>query len=129
MKGTISSTNFNEAIKAKRYCNWVLLAPSDHIIRVTWLQFNIEDSPYCGYDYVQIFDNNTAANAGESLGKFCGTDTPPTLMSTSNIVTIRYHMDETITLDGITFSYLFIHEQSGNFNLLFIYLINYINIS
>lgn len=123
-KGTVSSTSFNEATKGKRYCNWVLLAPPDYMIRISWLQFNIEESFHCMYDYVQIFDNSTVENYGGSLGKFCGTNTPPTLMSTSNVMTVRYFMDESITLEGISFSYMFIHEKSGN--ILHIYLIDLI---
>lgn len=112
-KGTVASTSINTTTKEFRYCNWVLLAPPEHVIRLSWLQFVVEDSFECMYDYVEIFDNNTIKEFGGSLGKYCGSKVPPMLVSTSNVVTIRYFMDESITLDGIIFSYLFIPQHKG----------------
>lgn len=100
-------------IKGERYCNWVLLAPHNHVISISWLLFNLEESYECIYDYVEVFDNNTIKEYGGSLGKYCGTKAPPALTSSSNVVTIRYYMDESINLDGFIFSYVFLSENKG----------------
>lgn len=120
-RSTISSSHYNVPAKIQMTCNWVISAPLGNIIQLSWLQFHVEDSHKCMYDYVKVFDNNTIENFGGLIGTYCGSTSPPTITSTSNILTIRYITDESITLDGITFSYVFLQEDKGISNT------NYLN--
>ena len=35
-------------------CVWTLVAPTDHVIRLKFLDFDLEWEENCGYDYVQV---------------------------------------------------------------------------
>ena len=46
------------------YCRWVIVAPPGHIIKLTWMTFNLEESHTCSYDYLAVFDNTTIPGTG-----------------------------------------------------------------
>lgn len=94
-------------------CTWVIVAPVSHVIQVSWLMFHLEENTLCNFDYVEIFDNNTRSGFGGSLGRFCGNSIPPTLVSTSNVVTINFVSDETVNFDGFMATYVFVNEEHG----------------
>ncbi|XP_050497170.1 cubilin-like [Diabrotica virgifera virgifera] len=99
-------------------CKWTIIAPPMFVIQLTWMTFNIESSYECAYDYVQVFDNNTDLGQGEQMGKFCGFSLPPMLLSSSNIMSIFFTTDVTVSMDGFLASYIFIHEKNvcgGNY--------------
>ena len=45
-------------------CRWVIVAPPGHIIKLTWMTFNLEESHTCSYDYLAVFDNTTIPGTG-----------------------------------------------------------------
>ena len=45
-------------------CRWVIVAPPGHIIKLTWMSFNLEESHTCSYDYLAVFDNTTIPGTG-----------------------------------------------------------------
>ncbi|ENN74285.1 hypothetical protein YQE_09257, partial [Dendroctonus ponderosae] len=99
-------------------CRWIIQAPPGNVVQLTWLTFNVEQSIGCSYDSVKIFDNNTDPGRGGLLGTFCGYHLPPIMLSTSNIMTIYFSSDHTISDAGFIASYIFIKEISvcgGNY--------------
>lgn len=113
--GTLSTPNqvglaeYSSGIK----CEWILSAPPGYVVQITWMTFRLELSINCTYDSVQIYDNNTDTNMGGLMGRFCGSKLPPTLLSSSNLVTIIFSTDATITSDGFVASYTFVQEKNG----------------
>ena len=49
-------------------CTWIIRSDLGTILRLTWLSFALEHSGSCGYDYVEIFDDDGARN-GTSIGR------------------------------------------------------------
>ncbi|CAG9816798.1 unnamed protein product [Phaedon cochleariae] len=93
-------------------CTWLIIAPPNHVIQLTWMQFNVEQSYECSYDNVQVFDNNTDLGLGGLMGKFCGFTLPPVLLSSSNTMTIVFTSDITVSMDGFLASYTTIEEEN-----------------
>ncbi|XP_018577861.1 cubilin-like [Anoplophora glabripennis] len=99
-------------------CTWVIIAPPKSVIQLTWITFSLEQSYECSYDNVQIFDNNTELGMGGLIGKYCGSNLPPILMSSGNIMTIVFVTDVTIHMDGFLATYTFMSDSNicgGNY--------------
>ncbi|KAG5881774.1 hypothetical protein JTB14_021144 [Gonioctena quinquepunctata] len=110
--GTISPPIADGSYPPSLKCTWVIIAPPQNVIQLTWMTFNVEESYECTYDNVQVFDNNTELGMGGTMGKFCGFKLPPILLSSSNIMTILFTTDITISMDGFLASYTFIPEHN-----------------
>ena len=54
----------------KEDCDWIIEAPADKNVHLTFLTFEVEDEHDCGYDYVEVFSGYD--DHGPSYGKFCG---------------------------------------------------------
>ncbi len=69
-------------------------------IKANFLWFNLEDSPSCQYDYLQIFDG-PSVNA-PLLGTFCGDNSPGIVVSShpSGALTLCFRSDEGLAGDG-----------------------------
>nr|XP_040240535.2 cubilin homolog [Anopheles coluzzii] len=97
-------------------CEWIIVAPAGHAVQLTWNSFELEVSAWCVYDYVQVFDNSSMANS--LVGRYCGTEKPPAITSTGNMVTIRFVTDSSSSKDGFSLSFNFIDVEKscgGNF--------------
>uniref|UniRef100_A0A182SPV5 Cubilin n=1 Tax=Anopheles maculatus TaxID=74869 RepID=A0A182SPV5_9DIPT len=93
-------------------CEWIIVAPEGHAIQLTWRSFELELSGQCVYDYVQVFDNSSMANS--LVGRYCGTEKPPAITSTGNMVTIRFvTTDSTSSKDGFSLSFNFIDVEKS----------------
>lgn len=83
-------------------CTWVIQSDkSDMVIYLEkWSQFDIEYSPLCEWDYVEIFDG--ADRNAPSLGRFCGKEPPLYVRSTGQFITIAYITDQFVSSAGFT---------------------------
>ncbi|XP_066158935.1 cubilin [Euwallacea fornicatus] len=117
--GTISfPPHRDEKYNGNNHCKWVIQAPPEKIVQLTWILFNLEKSIDCAYDNVKVFDNNTDNGNGYLIGKYCGNRLPPLVFSTSNVVTVTFDSDNTIHGDGFYVSYTFIKSTQicgGNY--------------
>jgi len=64
------------------------------------IQFDIEYSPTCEWDYLEIFDGPDRNS--KSLGRFCGKEPPRYVKSTGPVLTIVFITDEFISSPGFT---------------------------
>ncbi|XP_053662149.1 cubilin homolog [Anopheles marshallii] len=97
-------------------CEWIIVAPAGHAIQLTWNSFELEVSGRCVYDYVQVFDNSTYGNS--LVGRYCGSEKPPAITSTGNILTIQFVTDSSSSKDGFSLAFTFIDVEKscgGNF--------------
>ncbi|XP_053675116.1 cubilin homolog [Anopheles nili] len=92
-------------------CEWIIVAPQGHAVQLTWSSFELEVSGKCVYDYVVVYDNSSMANS--LVGRYCGTDKPPAITSTGNIVTIRFVSDASSSKDGFSLSFNFIDVEKS----------------
>ncbi len=63
------------------------------ILTVDFTSFAVEYHASCNYDYLEIYDG--ANTTDELIGKYCGTDSPGTIVSTNpdNALTFVFHSD------------------------------------
>lgn len=87
-QGTISSPNYPSFYSNSSSCNWIIKAKEGFIIRLTFMTFDLESRRDCNYQNLEVRDSNEAL-----MGRFCGSETPPTLTSTGNELRIKY-LDE-----------------------------------
>lgn len=92
-------------------CSWVLIAPLEFVIRLTWVSFNLNSYG----SYVQVFDNNTDLGTGELMAKYTGSDLPPVLLSTGNIMTIIFR---TYRKEDFLASYIFVHQSKSKYSII-----------
>ncbi|KAK5640278.1 hypothetical protein RI129_011089 [Pyrocoelia pectoralis] len=107
---TIKSPEHPTVYPTDKTCTWVIVAPEGFAIQLSWVLFSLEESTTCGFDYVEIYNNHTV---NELLGRFCGTKLPPNMVSSSNVVTIKFVSDSSINFDGFMVSYVFVDQESA----------------
>uniref|UniRef100_A0A7G3AGB7 Cubilin n=1 Tax=Lutzomyia longipalpis TaxID=7200 RepID=A0A7G3AGB7_LUTLO len=91
-------------------CHWLITAPGDHNVQLTWINFKIEHESTCDYDYVEIFDNST--DPGRSVGRYCGTRTPPIITSLGHSMTVKFVSDESVSEGSFSFMVTFLHASN-----------------
>ncbi|XP_042234787.1 cubilin-like [Homarus americanus] len=105
--GLVNSPNSPDTYPSNTDCNWVLDLPPGYVIQITWQSFSLEQHFNCRYDYIEIFDNSSIPGSGGRMGehRYCGSDTPPIMTSSDNLVTIHFHSDHSVNHDGFSFTY------------------------
>ncbi|XP_077993791.1 cubilin-like [Glandiceps talaboti] len=92
-------------------CAYVIDVEEGYIIRLTFNSFQLEQHSLCNYDYVAVYDNCTQEGCG-LRGKYCGSQTPPTITSISNVMTVLFVSDGSISYDGFSASYVSLDASS-----------------
>ncbi|XP_059613843.1 cubilin homolog [Phlebotomus argentipes] len=118
-ESTESSTSYAESVN----CRWLISAPAGHNVQITWINFQIESEDSCAYDYVQFFDNST--HPARSVGKFCGSRTPPVINSVETMMTVVFVTDESVNEGSFSFMVTFVDMSKscgGNFYMSFGYI-------
>ncbi|XP_075699578.1 embryonic protein UVS.2-like [Rhinoderma darwinii] len=99
---TFSSPGYPVSYYSSLDCGWIITAPVGYKITLTIKDFAIESEPSCGYDYLAVF--NGPYITSPLIGKYCSL-TPPPLVSTGNVMLIRFHSDDTVQLRGFQATY------------------------
>lgn len=111
--GTIKSPNHPGIYSNEANCKWMIQAPPNSVVQLTFLNFKLEQSHSCSYDYVAIYDVNDKSENEGLIGTFCGSKMPPTLLSASNMMRVVFKTDSSHTSDGFLATYVFIAEENG----------------
>uniref|UniRef100_A0A1Y1LNZ2 Cubilin n=1 Tax=Photinus pyralis TaxID=7054 RepID=A0A1Y1LNZ2_PHOPY len=108
--GTIKSPEHPISYPSDQTCMWVIVAPQNYVVQLSWLLFSLEESATCGFDYVEVYNNHTV---NELAGRYCGNKLPPNMISSSNVLTIKFVSDGTITFEGFMVSYVFVDQENA----------------
>lgn len=102
-----------EEVDINLFCQ-VIVAPIGYIVQLTFVSFDLETSQTCLYDYVAIYDNIIVneTNDIKAIGRYCGTEKPPIMMSTSRAITIIFKSDDTVNGQGFLATYDFIDGRN-----------------
>lgn len=85
-------------------CWWSVAAyRSSDIVELQVLDFEVEDSPGCVYDSVQIYDGTTESSP--TLDKWCG-NRRPSFVSTSSNLLIRFETDDSYDYRGFKMRFI-----------------------
>ena len=103
----VVSPNYPDDYPNKKDCTWHYTATLGHRIKLHFIEFDLEPSQECSYDYIAIFDG-TNSNA-TSLGRFCGSKVPHTITSSLNKAFMIFKTDASVQRKGFK-----AHYSTGN---------------
>ncbi|MCB0822930.1 MAG: PKD domain-containing protein [Bacteroidales bacterium] len=71
-------------------------------VKIEFLSFSVEYQNNCNYDYLEIYDGNSAS--ASLIGQYCGTNSPGTVEATNEegALTFVFHSDGSVTEPGWT---------------------------
>uniref|UniRef100_A0A673AMU3 Cubilin n=1 Tax=Sphaeramia orbicularis TaxID=375764 RepID=A0A673AMU3_9TELE len=99
--GMFFSPNYPDYYPNNRDCIFKITVQVNMQILLNFTDFNLEGTaPACTYDFVEIRDGGY--DTSPLIGKFCGDQSPPVLVSHSNRLWVRFRSDSTVTRRGFT---------------------------
>lgn len=90
------------------------MAPPGNIIELKFSSFDLEQSySSCIYDYVAVYDNVLSSEENQNpIAKNCGTEKPPTILSSTRALTIFFKTDDSVNGQGFLATYDFIDGRN-----------------
>ncbi|NXS52509.1 OVCH2 protein, partial [Brachypteracias leptosomus] len=113
-EGVLQSMHYPEPYSNMAHCQWIICAPEDHVIKLTYQSFEIEDSEDCSYDAVTVYED---VGKEEEIAKSCGFAIPAPVLSSSAMMLVVFHSDETETFGGFKATISFVHVTGNRSNL------------
>lgn len=98
-------------------CSWIIIAPKDHIVQLSFTSFHLESGNDCSYDSLAVYSEYmTAATESENvppIGKYCGSSLPPVLQSSGNVLALVFRSDDSISGNGFSATYNFVDGRNS----------------
>lgn len=79
-------------------CQWVIKLQPQYKIRLEFTDFQLENSRSCQYDFLLVMDGPPSSPT--ALGKYCGSERNIVVESKSNVMTVLFKSDSTMTKKG-----------------------------
>ncbi|CAH1249111.1 BMP1 [Branchiostoma lanceolatum] len=103
-KGTIKTPLFPYNYPKRENCDWTVWAPPGHGIRLEFVEFQLEDSRNCSFDYLEIF-HGTDDGEAKLQGRYCGHAVPTEVYSLGPFVQLHFQSDESVVGKGFKVNY------------------------
>ncbi|XP_006159809.2 LOW QUALITY PROTEIN: cubilin [Tupaia chinensis] len=81
-------------------CFWVIKTEEGKVLRITFSFFQLESVNNCPHEFLQIHDGDSSA--AYQLGRFCGSSTPPELLSSDNALYFHLYSEHLRKERGFT---------------------------
>lgn len=91
LSGVISSPGYPQEYSNNADCSWAIHVSNTTVVTLVFLDFQLENNEGCNFDFVALFDGPTVTH--RHLGKYCGTDKPPNIITTSNQLLVVFKSD------------------------------------
>ncbi|XP_057713569.1 CUB domain-containing protein 2 isoform X1 [Corythoichthys intestinalis] len=91
LSGVISSPGYPAEYSNDADCTWLIRVSNSSAVTLLFLDFQMENNEGCHFDYVALFDGPTVTH--HHLGTYCGTDKPPTTVTTANQLLLVFKSD------------------------------------
>ncbi|XP_020655322.3 CUB domain-containing protein 2 [Pogona vitticeps] len=98
LSGSITSPDYPENYPNNAECHWVIQATSNSVIRLVFVDFQMENNEKCNFDYVAIFDGSTMEHT--LLSHYCGNVKPPDMVSSGHELLVVFKSDFNIAGRG-----------------------------
>ncbi|OXU20544.1 hypothetical protein TSAR_014165, partial [Trichomalopsis sarcophagae] len=92
--GSIRSPNYPERYPKNKECVWIIEAKNKYLISLSAISFEIELSPNCAYDYLEI--RSGSQENSPLLGRFCGKTINQEIVSMTNQMYIKFVSDSSL---------------------------------
>ncbi|XP_013889413.1 tumor necrosis factor-inducible gene 6 protein [Austrofundulus limnaeus] len=103
-KKIIQSPGFPDEYQDEEICYWHIRVPVGQRIRLHFLEFDVEDDTSCLADYLEVYDSYDDVSGFK--GRFCGDYLPDDIISTGNVMTMKFLSDASITAGGFQLEYV-----------------------
>uniref|UniRef100_A0A8C4JPN8 Ovochymase 2 (gene/pseudogene) n=1 Tax=Dromaius novaehollandiae TaxID=8790 RepID=A0A8C4JPN8_DRONO len=113
-EGVLQSMHYPEHYSNLADCQWVVCAPDNHVIKLTYQSFEVEENEDCSYDAVTVYED---VGKEEEIAKSCGFALPAPVLSSSGMMLIVFHSDKTETFGGFRATVSFVHVTGNKSNL------------
>jgi len=100
--GGIKSPNSPGKYPNNSNCTWVINAPDNRVVTMTWRSFHVEGYGSCAYDYVQTAGSLDTINEAK---KYCGSSKPPDVTSSGSTLVVHFKSDPFYGYSGFTAVY------------------------
>lgn len=91
LSGVISSPGYPQEYSNNADCSWAIHVSNTSVVTLVFLDFQLENNEGCNFDFVAMFDGPTVTH--RHLGKYCGADKPPNIVTTSNQLLVVFKSD------------------------------------
>lgn len=109
--GVIESVGYPTRLYANNvFCQWHIQGLPGHYLTIRFEDFNLQSSPGCAKDFVEIWENHTS---GILLGRYCGNSIPSSVDTSSNVASIRFVTDGSVTDSGFRLQFKSSREVCG----------------
>uniref|UniRef100_A0A8C5WPS3 CUB domain containing protein 2 n=1 Tax=Laticauda laticaudata TaxID=8630 RepID=A0A8C5WPS3_LATLA len=98
LSGSITSPDYPESYPNNAECHWVIQGTSNSIVKLIFVDFQMEQSEQCNFDYVAIFDGPTMEDT--LLSYYCGNTKPPEVVSSAHELLVVFKSDFNIANKG-----------------------------
>ncbi|XP_036114146.1 membrane frizzled-related protein [Molossus molossus] len=104
LQGTFSAPSHPQEYPHPQLCTWRISVPAGHGLELQFHNFSLGAQDGCELDYVEVYE---ASNAGAPglLGRFCGQELPPRVLSSHHQLAIRVRTDPSAGSTGFSATY------------------------
>ncbi|XP_042869227.1 protein SpAN-like [Penaeus japonicus] len=99
-EGEIISPNYPDKYDNDLDCLMQITVPVGHVIRFTYLLFDLESESTCDYDKFEIYDSDSSERAFS-----CGTTPPNFTISSTNEVILAFKTDGSVIDNGFQITF------------------------
>ncbi|XP_034042990.1 tumor necrosis factor-inducible gene 6 protein [Thalassophryne amazonica] len=99
----IHSPGFPDEYQDQQICYWHIRVRLGQKIRLHFMDFDVEDDPACLADYLEVYDSYDDVSG--FAGRFCGDSLPDDIISTGNVMTLKFLSDASVTAGGFELQY------------------------
>ena len=94
--------NYRYTYRNYESCNWTISAPYGNIMKLRFIEFQLEEHPSCSGDYIEVYDGYYGEF--KLLGRYCGQRYPSFLKSSSNVLKILFSDKSLMSVFKLYFS-------------------------
>ena len=104
VKKEITTPNYPRDYSASKVCTWNINASVGNKVELRFIDFRLESSTGCRYDYLQIYDGGSSS--ASTLGpKHCGSTSPSNQISSSSRLYLKWRSDDSDHHSGFKISF------------------------
>ncbi|XP_032284038.1 membrane frizzled-related protein [Phoca vitulina] len=104
LQGTFSAPSDPQRYPHRQLCTWHISVPAGHGLELRFHNFSLEAQDECRLDYVAVYETSDAGALG-LLGRFCGAEPPPRLISSHQQLVVLFRTDRGISTGGFSATY------------------------
>lgn len=104
LQGTFSAPSYLLEYPHQQLCTWHISVPAGHGIELQFHNFSLEAQDVCKFDYVEVYETSNSGALG-LLGRFCGAEPPPRLISSHHQLAVLFRTDRRISSRGFSATY------------------------